>query len=319
MQIDYEIQQFQLLKQNTLNQIDVLVPLRLSQVYCFQGNGVYTVPSDRPRPVDSADNTELQEIASKLGSIDSRNLVTQIDMSNYVLFNKVALNRLDNRIHELHKECEEATVSFKELHDTRVQLKKEKQSLQKQIDALTKKCDDLQMLKFGRVLNLDELEAGADHSKEDEAELGVKEVEKSSRLAQNKLTIEINKLKEVLSEITVENTKLLNTVAELTEKKMSLNKDLDEDQPQVGQDAGAETVAERQERERITTYIKLQAREIEALRAEVAMLRRKDAPPIAIPSVPVPAGGGLGESFLPPIMGTSNGHNMKLTNKSGRM
>lgn len=112
-----------------------------------------------------------------------------------------ALSRLDDRIHELHKESDDANVDFKELHKQRVQLKKEKESRQADIDALMKKCNDLQMLKFGRIMDLDELEAGADHSKEEEAEATIREIESKSQSQQQKSVKEVDKLKEELSKV----------------------------------------------------------------------------------------------------------------------
>lgn len=101
----------------------------------------------------------------------------------------------------------------------------------------------------------------------------------------------------------MKNTELLKEVADLTEKKIMLDRELNDAKPSVGQDTVTEGSKEKEERERVMTYIRLQAREIETLRAEIAMLKRKDAPPIAIPSLPLPPGTQpqMSESFLPPI------------------
>ncbi len=42
--------------------------------------------------------------------------------------------------------------------------------MHEKIDIWQKRCQELQMLKFGRVIDLDSLEADADRSKEEEAE-----------------------------------------------------------------------------------------------------------------------------------------------------
>ena len=41
-----QVQQFQLQKQASLNQINVVVPLNLSQIYTFVGSGAFTGPTD---------------------------------------------------------------------------------------------------------------------------------------------------------------------------------------------------------------------------------------------------------------------------------
>ncbi len=101
--------------------------------------------------------------------------------------------------------------------------------------------------------------------------------------------------------MTVKNTQLLSSIGELSETKMNIEKSLNDALAPEG--FSGESEKDREERERIMTYIKLQAREIEALRAEISMLKRKDSPTVAVPSLPVPRGGNNNDNdgFLPPI------------------
>ena len=46
-----EVHQFQLQKQRNLNEISIVVPLRLSQLYTFDGSGAFTSPPDLPGSV----------------------------------------------------------------------------------------------------------------------------------------------------------------------------------------------------------------------------------------------------------------------------
>jgi hypothetical protein len=46
VQAELEVQQFQLQKQASLNQINVVVPLNMSQIYTFNGSGAFTGPTD---------------------------------------------------------------------------------------------------------------------------------------------------------------------------------------------------------------------------------------------------------------------------------
>ena len=43
-----EVQQYQLQKQGNLNEIGIVVPLKLSQLYTFHGSGTLTGPPDIP-------------------------------------------------------------------------------------------------------------------------------------------------------------------------------------------------------------------------------------------------------------------------------
>ena len=45
-QADIEVRQFHHQKQAALNQIEVIVPIKLSQIYAFEGSGVHTKPYD---------------------------------------------------------------------------------------------------------------------------------------------------------------------------------------------------------------------------------------------------------------------------------
>jgi len=95
---------------------------------------------------------------------------------------------------------------------------------------------------------------------------------------------------------------MLNSVGTLTEEKLLLTRDLNSSDAGLSQEVEGDDSVEKEERTRIMTYIQLQAKEIESLRAEITMLKRKDAPPMIIPSLPLPPHSGNNSgSFLPPI------------------
>jgi predicted nuclease with TOPRIM domain len=77
---------------------------------------------------------------------------------------------LKERIGELYNEIEEARENLKFLHKERSQLIKERDSKEEDTSRWKQKCKDLQMLKFGREIDLDELEGFSDRSKELEIE-----------------------------------------------------------------------------------------------------------------------------------------------------
>jgi len=96
-----------------------------------------------------------------------------------------------------------------------------------------------------------------------------------------------------------ENTQLLNKVAELTERKLIISRELNAPGNTVSADSAEDSAKEREETQRVTAYVQLQAREIEALRSELTMLKRKTAVPVALQSnPPVPP---RHEGLLPPI------------------
>lgn len=82
-QTEYEVQQFQLQKQAALNQIKVVVPMRIGQIYAFEQSGILTGPEDKPQDVDA--NRDESALA-KLHDPFLRKLVPHITMSSHTLF-----------------------------------------------------------------------------------------------------------------------------------------------------------------------------------------------------------------------------------------
>jgi hypothetical protein len=84
-QTELEVQQFQLQKQAALNQISVVVPLRLSQVYMFNTSGSLTGPTDKPAG-EGEDSLELQQNIERLKDHTQRSLVTDVGLKTHTLF-----------------------------------------------------------------------------------------------------------------------------------------------------------------------------------------------------------------------------------------
>ena len=109
--------------------------------------------------------------------------------------------RIQERISELHAEIDHAKESFRELHKERSVFIKEREAKRLEIEAWSSKCTDLQMLKFGRMIDLDELEAKSDRSKELEAENALKEDEAAFKIKAAKYLKECGVMQEKLSEV----------------------------------------------------------------------------------------------------------------------
>lgn len=206
------------------------------------------------------------------------------------------LVRLQERISELHAEIDEAKDSFRQLHRERGVLIKERESKQAETEAWSSKCLELQMLKFGRVIDLDELEARSDRSKEKEAEGGLKDDEEAFKARAAVYTKEAAALQEKLSQVTQRNTQLLNEVAELTETQLQISRELNAPGQVVSNTSKLDNFKEAEEEKRIVAYVQFQAKELESLRAELNMLKRKEAPPLMsqsqniVPNIPYNSG-----------------------------
>ena len=163
-----------------------------------------------------------------------------------------------------------------------------------------------------RAIDLDELEAKSDRSKEIEAENLVKEDEQQFKLKMAKLMRESGELHEQLYAMTSRNTRLLSEVAELTEVKLSVTRELNQPQS-VAHTSKLDSFREAEETKRIAAYIKFQANELESLRTELNMLKRKEAPPLVALSQTMPAASRQGSMSLPyPAPNQSNSEKLVL-------
>jgi hypothetical protein len=111
------------------------------------------------------------------------------------------LVRLKERIDELHVEIDAAKEDFKHLHRERGQLTRDRDSQKQEIDIWSARCKELQMLKFGREIDLDELEANSDRSKEKEAEGVLLDDAEKFKSKSHKLFLMSAKLQEQLAEV----------------------------------------------------------------------------------------------------------------------
>lgn len=117
-----EIQEFESLKQRKLNELQVLVPLRFHQLQFLENNSV-------PK-----------------------------DLASALVFSNSGLDRLKNRMAELQSEKIEIEKQHKELKRHHVNYVKNRKEKQLHLLDLEGRSKDLQMLKFGRCVDLDKLE-----------------------------------------------------------------------------------------------------------------------------------------------------------------
>jgi hypothetical protein len=101
--------------------------------------------------------------------------------------------------------------------------------------------------------------------------------------------------------LTKENTKLLQEVSRLTELKMKIAADLNAPNSSVALPSALQDTKEREEQNRIKAYVKFQATELESLRAELNMLKRKEAPVFSYTAPPLPSASLQQRDRLPDI------------------
>jgi hypothetical protein len=118
-----------------------------------------------------------------------------------------------------------------------------------------------------------------------------------------KLMKDVYNAQEKLAAVTVENTKLLQEVGRLTELKQVIARDLNAPAQRVAPPSALDDYKDAEEKKRIAAYVKFQATELDALRTELNMLKRKEAPVFSYtaPIMPSPPSVAKDEFKLPPI------------------
>lgn len=224
------------------------------------------------------------------------------------MFSKGAVARLRLRIRELEGEIKELRQQFKDLHKEQSRLAREKKAKENEIAASIAKCDDLQMLKFGQIIDLESLDRMAQSKTVDELRARIAAQEVKNDNEQGALRQQHLGQREGLLRAVQDNTRLLQEIAQLSSRQFRLEKELNSSTAGVHvADQGPSVKKEIQERNRLVQLVKLQAKEVDALKAEINMLRRKGGH-VYTPAVPPPmmpqqsAGdmGGYGYEGMPP-------------------
>ncbi|KAI9014667.1 hypothetical protein BC832DRAFT_164254 [Gaertneriomyces semiglobifer] len=184
-----EIQEFQTQKQRKLNELDVVVPLRLHQIQYLEKG------------------------------------LLPADLSQALVFVGEGLTKLKNRIRELQQEKADIRKQHKELKRMHVSLIKNRREKQSKLQELEARATDVQMLKFGQIIDLEKLERMGVNKNADELREKLAK-EDSKRLKElEQLDSKINELKEALTEATRENTEHLESLTSLTDTRQRLEEE----------------------------------------------------------------------------------------------
>ena len=191
---------------------------------------------------------------------------------------------------ELVGENKKLRQDFRELHKTKTRLEKEKKTQVAGIAMLEKKCEDLQMLKFGQKIDLEALDGANDTKLVDDVNEKIRVEELKNERQLTAMKKQHTQFREAVLRATQANTALLESIAALSQKQFKLEKELNSSSGQLHvNDRGPLIKNEVEERNRLVQLVKLQAKEVDALKAEVNMLRRKGGHVYTPAAAPPPA------------------------------
>ncbi|EFJ51830.1 hypothetical protein VOLCADRAFT_103323 [Volvox carteri f. nagariensis] len=238
--VNADMAEFQKEKQGRLNQVEVVVSLKMHQVeYLIDG----CLPDD---------------------------------LSAALVFSATQLRRLQRRVDELEDEKAALRSQHKDLKREQAGLLRDKAEKEKKVAELEARAHDVQMLKFGQVIDLELLDkVSSSRGTEDlKEELRKQELQYARELAEwdSKIAARMDEL----VVLTRENTACLNAVSQLTAAQRKLETGLTATRKGLFSDPVQQRKAEVEERDALVQLVNAQAQEIDRLKTQLLALRRKD-------------------------------------------
>ncbi|XP_035170780.1 cilia- and flagella-associated protein 44 isoform X1 [Oxyura jamaicensis] len=235
-----ELDTFQWEKQQKLNELYVVVPLKLHQVeYLVNGK----IPSD---------------------------------LSQALVFTNQSLEYLQKRIVDLRNEKIMQREMYKKAQQQHKQLIQDKKEMEINIRRLEEECNQLMMLKFGRMVDFEAVQARSVNIRLEELEVEImqKEYEHSQELKEwEKKTLD---LEQKLMMLTKENTRKLQQLNRFCLEKQQLETTLDSLKNDLGAEFQGPRTTDIKEKARMESLLKHRAHDIALLREEINFLSRKD-------------------------------------------
>lgn len=238
--VESQIQAFHDRKQKALDEINTFIPMNSKQLYLYRSN-----------------NSECKD-----------------GEETDVIFCSGNLRKLYLRARELREKIDEDKATFKELRSDKKQLKSKQRETTNSIKQLEEHCNEIQMLKFGQLVDLKAFDAITDASLETVESGRSEELLKVSKQHDNEVAKaegEITSLKTKLKDETSANTQFLTSIAELSQRAFDLSQR--KDMPNKVE--GTQDV-DNEEDHRLKEICKKQMKEIETLKTAIHRLTRQD-------------------------------------------
>ncbi|XP_052805423.1 cilia- and flagella-associated protein 44-like isoform X2 [Mya arenaria] len=234
-----DLEAFQLEKQQKLNDLDVVVSLKLHQIQ-YMINGI--LPQD---------------------------------LSQTLVFESNGVTRLQLRIKELEQEKHSTKKYMRESKKKHVQLIKDRRTFEGKIQEMDGECEEMMISKFGCVVDIEKLETVTVNRAIEELKekLRMTEIQCSEEVMEwNEKLVE---KKDMITDLIRENTKRLNQLSTLLNAKHGSEGSLDSRQKNLGEEYSGARKADIREKQRLIQLVQLQAQEIDALKEEIMLLSRK--------------------------------------------
>ncbi|NXT11860.1 CFA44 protein, partial [Prunella fulvescens] len=186
-----ELEAFQWEKLRRLNELDVVVPLRLHQVQCL-------VDGEMPH-----------------------------DFSHTLVFTNQSLQYLQNRIVDLRNEKIMQREIHKKAKEQHKQLLQDKKEMEMEIQELEERCNNLMMEKFGRLVDFEAVQVHSVNIPMEQMKVRIMEKENEHFMELKEWEERIVVLQHQLTELTKENTSKLHQLNRFCHEKHQLETELE--------------------------------------------------------------------------------------------
>ncbi|XP_060756826.1 cilia- and flagella-associated protein 44-like [Neoarius graeffei] len=234
-------------KQQKVNELDAVVPLRLHQIE-YMNNGV--MPSD---------------------------------LSEALVINATSVSQLHKRIQELEQEKIAQKQLYRQARKQHVQLRADLRDMEAKSQELKAHCEQLMMKKFGKMVDLEALQTLGGNQKLEELKY-LKQVQEAQHMKELRMWEEkVIAARQKLTNVTRENTERLRKLnsllieKKLVEDKLNARQKIVRNQFQVSQQAEVEEIQSLQ------LYVQNQEEKIKWLKQEISTLSLKAPCPTRLP------------------------------------
>ncbi|NWV11751.1 CFA44 protein, partial [Ptilonorhynchus violaceus] len=228
-----ELEAFQWEKLQRLNELYVVVPLRLHQVQCL-------VDGEMPR-----------------------------DFSQTLVFTNQALEYLQKRIMDLRNEKIMQRETHKKAREQHKQLVQEKKEMEIEIQGLEARCNHLMMEKFGRLVDFEAVQAHSVNIPMEEMKVKIMEKEYEHYMELREWEERILLLQHQLMNLTRENTRKLHQMDRFCREKHQLETELDSLTNDLGAEFQGTQTTDMKERARLESRLMNMACDVAFLREEI--------------------------------------------------
>ncbi|NXA12333.1 CFA44 protein, partial [Sapayoa aenigma] len=233
-----ELEIFQWEKLQRLNELYVAVPLKLHQVQ-------YLVNGEMPS-----------------------------DFSQALVFTNQSLEYLQKRIVDLRNEKIMQREIYKKAREQHKQLAQDKKEMEIEIRRLEKKCNDLMMEKFGRLVDFEAVQEHSVNIPMEEMKVKIMEKEYEHYLELKEWEDRIVELQQQLMKVTKENTSKLQQLNEFCREKHQLEIKLDSLTNDLGVEFQSTQTADTRERARLELRLMHMAHDTAFLKEEISRAAR---------------------------------------------